>query len=1134
MSKLKFYLIFTLLFYSCWSVSESNAQTWAMNKTSSTQAENEQDSQVSIIEALNELSQTYEVFFTYNTARLKTYKVSTEYRQAKDVNSSLKKLLEKSNLRFKKRGKNNFVIVEKATQPIGRLLNDFPSPPPVAPQIPQLSDALEKTITGKVTDLSTGEELPGVNILVKGTTIGTITDVEGNYRLTAPDDAETLVFSSVGYTSEEVAIGNQTVINLEMAPDIQSLEEIVVVGYGEQSRRQVTSAISSVKAEEIENLPSASLDNLMQGRAAGVQVTQGSGQPGGAVTVRIRGNTSVQGGNEPLYVVDGIPIKSGTFDGLADGGAGSNALADINPSDIASIEILKDAAATSIYGSRAANGVVLITTKRGKAGAPSIKFNYYRGVQEVTRTLSQVNAAQFRDYIDESYTRAGIPPDSRLTDSLNSFYNNDFYWQGALFETAPISNYELSIGGGEEKINYFLSAGYFDQDGIVKNSQFKRFTTRANVEYKATENFRVGNTFTYSNTNTNRISEGPAFSRGVIYRTLTRFPVESPYDAEGNVLPNTPIATLLNSNQGAATNRIIGNVYAELDIVEGLTFRSSVALDLLSLKEDQFFPSTIFSFGGAQRTAATRYLQDLGWINENWLTYNTSFNEQHNLNLLLGFSQQKNTQERISGSTSLSPTDLVPTLNAGAQKDDVSTSETSNGIQSYFVRANYDFQGKYIVSATARYDGSSRFGQDNRFGFFPSASLGWRISDEGFMQNVEVIDDLKLRASLGVTGNQDIANFVAQGLYFTGSDYIGKGGIAPASNGLPNRELSWESTTQFDIGLDVTVLRNRVSLVADYYVKNTDNLLFDVLLPASSGYNSALVNLGEVQNKGFEFALNTNNLTGAFGWSTSFNIGFNRNKVVALPEGEDILTGLAILREGEAIGTFYGFQYLRVFPTDADNVNELRLDSPTGTIYQGGDVEFLDVDGDNVINNSDRVIIGNANPDFTGGFTNNFSYKGFDLNVFMNFSYGNDLSNQARRDRDSHRLGNAGGPGTDVLRRWREPGDITEVPRVIRGDALKNGRNNSSYWIEDGSFLRIKNVTLAYNFRPDFLSKIKLKSARLYTTVQNLRTFTNYQGFDPEVVSTSSNANGGSIQYGIDNGYYPLARSIIFGVNLGF
>ena len=1099
-------------------------------------------------ETIKDIGRQHQVRFSFDRKMVEDKFVQDVLLTGGNLYETLDAVLTPFQLRYEMIDSVHFVIVPKAepTKPLEKLESNAlraeeanRASPDRTVRRPtgrteQVTTSLEKTITGTVTDLSTGETLPGVNIVVKGTTVGTVTDIDGNYRLTAPDDAQTLVFSSVGYASEEVAIGNQTVVNLEMAPDIQSLSEVVVVGYGEQSRRQVTSAISSVKAEEIENLPSASLDNLIQGRAAGVQVTQGSGQPGGAVTVRIRGNTSVQGGNEPLYVVDGIPIKSGTFDGLADGGAGSNALADINPSDIASIEILKDAAATSIYGSRAANGVVLITTKRGKAGGASIKFNYYRGVQEVTRTLSQVNAAQFRDYINESYTQANRPLDSRETDSLNTFYNNDFYWQSALFETAPISNYELSIGGGEEKINYFLSAGYFDQDGIVRNSQFKRFTSRANVEYKATENFRVGNTFTYSNTSTNRISEGPAFARGVIYRTLTRFPTDSPYDEEGNVLPNQPIATLLNSNQGAATNRIIGNVYAELDIIEGLTFRSSIALDLLSLKEDQFFPSTIRSFGGAQRTAATRYLQDLGWINENWLTYNTSFNEQHNLNLLLGFSQQKNTRERIIGNTSLSPTDLVPTLNAGAQKDDVATFETSNGIESYFARVNYDFQGKYIVSATARYDGSSRFGQDNRFGFFPSASLGWRVSDEGFMQNVAIIDDLKLRASWGITGNQDLPNFVAQGLYLTGRDYLGQGGIAPASDGLPNSELSWESTTQIDLGLDITILRNRISLVADYYVKNTDNLLFPVALPASSGFNSALINLGEIQNEGFEFALNTNNLTGAFKWSTSFNIGFNRNKVVSLPDGNDIQTNLSILRVGEPIGTFYGFQHLGVFATDADNVNELRLDSPNGAIYQGGDMEFLDVNGDNVINNSDRVIIGNANPDFTGGFTNNFSYKGFDLNIFMNFSYGNDLTNQARRDRDSHRLGNAGGPGTDVLRRWRNPGDVTDVPRVIRGDALKNFRDDSSYWIEDGSFLRIRNITLAYNFTPELISKIRLKSARLYTTVQNLRTFTNYQGYDPEVVSTSSNANGGNIQYGVDNGYYPLARSIIFGVNLGF
>ena len=1094
---------------------------------------------------LIDLETTYGVSIVFDNALVQDKRVDPAALDADDLENSLVQLLQPLGLTPKKIEDKVYVIKalkhrRKSVKKLSRTgLHPAPQQKPVQSRLPVKVNEqriIEKTITGQVTDLSTGEELPGVNILVKGTTIGTITDVEGNYRLTAPDDAETLVFSSVGYTSEEVAIGNQTTINLEMAPDIQSLSEVVVVGYGEQSRREVSSAIASVQAKEIENLPSASLDNLMQGRAAGVQVTQGSGAPGGAVTVRIRGNTSIQGGNEPLYVIDGIPIRSGGQGGLADGGTGANPMADINPNDIASIEILKDAAATSIYGSRAANGVVLITTKRGKTGKPSIKANYYTGVQEITKTLSQVNADQFRDYIGESFDRAGLTNrEASEVDSLNDFFNNDFYWQSALFQTAPISNYELSISGAEEKLNYYVSAGFFDQDGILRNSEFKRFSARANTEYKATERFRIGNTFTYSNTRTNRVSEGTTDARGVIFRTLTRVPTESPYNPDGSIRRNTPIATLTQSRQNAGTNRLIGSFYGELDIAEGLTFRSSIALDLLSLKEDEFFPSTIRSFGGRQRTGSVRYFQDLGWINENYLKYDKSFNGVHNLNLLLGFSQQKNQTEVIGGRVSLYPNDLVPTLNAGAQKDDLFTTETSNGIVSYFARANYNYQDKYLLSATIRYDGSSRFGADQQYGVFPSASAAWRVTEEGFMDGINFINDLKLRGSVGVTGNQEIANFAAKGLYRAGNDYLGQGGIAPAPNGLPNRGLSWESTLQYNAGLDLRFLNDRATIMADYYVKNTSDLLFDVALPASSGYESALVNLGGIQNSGLELALLTENIqTANFTWSSSFNIAFNRNEVTALPNGEDIVAGLSILQEGEPIGNFYGFEYLRVFPSTEDNVNELRLNNETGPIYEGGDVEFLDRNDDNVINDSDRGIIGNANPDFTGGFTNNFSYRGFELNVFLNFSYGNEILNAVRRDRDSHRLGNAGGPSTDVLRRWQNPGEITDVPRVIRGDALENNRLNSSYWVEDGSFLRIRNITLAYNFPSSWTERIGLQNVRLYSTVQNLRTFTEYSGFDPETVTTASNANGNALQYGIDEGFYPIARSIIFGINVGF
>lgn len=909
------------------------------------------------------------------------------------------------------------------------------------------------------------------------------------------------------------------------------------IGYGTQGRRQVTSAISSVKAEDIKNIPIPSIDNILQGRAAGVQVTQSSGQPGGGISVRIRGNTSIQGGNDPLYVVDGIPIQSNSLDRLSDGGSGSNPLADINPSDIESIQILKDAAATSIYGARAANGVVLISTKRGKAGTPSIQFNTYYGMQEITHTLSQINAQQYREYLYESYANSGrdirITGDGlRATDSLN--YNADFYWQGALFQRAPIANYDLSISGGQDKINYFVSGSFFDQDGIMLNSKYKRYAGRANIEYRPTDKFKIGNTITYSRSLSNRVSEESRDSRGVIYRTLTRQPTESPYDNQGNIRPDNPISTLVNSFQRAGSHRLIGSIFGELQVLPDLIFRSSFSIDYLALKEDRFFPSSIFSFGGAQRTGAVEFNQQLGWINENTLTYAKQFGE-HNITVLAGLSKQKNTNEGIYGRGSRYSTDLIPTLNAAAQRDDLGTFETAYGLASYYTRLNYDYKGKYIAGFTARYDGSSRFGKENRYGFFPSLSVGWLLSEENFLKEQTIISELKLRASIGRTGNQSISNFGARGLLITGTDYLGFGGVSPAGNGLPNPNLSWESTVQSNVGFDLSFLHNRFRLVIDYYTKKTHDLLFNQPISTITGYSSVLSNLGSIQNKGIEFEITSNNFnTGDFRWSTSANVAFNRNKVISLPGGKDIITARGILREGEPLGSFYGFQQLRVFPTDADNVNNLRLDNQTGSVFGGGDVEFLDVNKDNVINNSDRVILGNANPDFTGGLSNKFAYKGVDLTVFFNFSYGNDIFNEVRRDRDSHRLGNGAGSSTDVLKRWRQPGDITDVPKIYVGDERRNGRTNSSYWMEDGSYVRLKNVSLGYTIPSAFGQRVKVKSARIYATGQNLLTFTRYSGFDPEVVNTGSNANANPLEYGVDIGFYPLAKSLIFGINLGF
>lgn len=1063
---------------------------------------------------------------------------------------TLKKLVEPLGLAVEKINQTTYLILDpKETKPkpvsqgkTTELLTpsvpgDIPllGAPSVSTPTSGLRAVVERTVSGVVTG-DDGEELPGVSVVVKGTSRGTITGTDGRYQLSVPDGAVTLVFSSVGFLTQEKDLGNLSTLNVSLASDDKALNEVVVVGYGTQKRADLTSAVSSVRGEDLQNIPLASVDNLLQGRAAGVQVAQSSGQPGGALTVRIRGNTSVQGGNDPLYVVDGILIQSNSVDRLADGGSGSSPLADINPNDVESIEILKDAAATSIYGARAANGVVLITTKRGKAGAPSIKFSAYTGTQQITRTISQINADQYREYVRESWANSGR--DIRTGDPIAALdtvnFNHDFYWQDALFQKAPIKNYEMSVSGGQDKINYYVSGGYFDQDGIMLNSKYQRITARSNVEYRPTKRFTIGNTFTFSHSNSNRVSESNIDSRGVIFRTLTRPPTESPYDENGDLLPNNPITTLVASYQKTGSNRLISNLYGEYELLKGLRFRSSIALDYLAFKEDRFYPQIIFSFGSAKRTGAAQLTQQFNWINENTLTYTRQFAQKHNVTGLLGYSQQQNNTETIGGEGSLYSTDLIPTLNAAPQRESLYTTKTVYGIESYFARVNYDYEGRYLLSATARYDGSSRFGANNRFGFFPSASVGWRISEENFLKGNRTINDLKLRGSLGKTGNQQIGNFAARGSLAIGANYNGQGGVVPASNGLPNPNLSWESTTQWDIGLDLSLLNNRLTFTTDYYHKRTDDLLFNQVIPTQTGYNTIAVNLGAIENKGFEFDLSTRNLTGAFKWSTAFNMGFNRNKVLSLPNDADIVTGRAVLRVGQPLGSFYGFKQLRVFPTDEDNTKQLRFNSPNGFVYKGGDVEFLDANADNVINNSDRMILGNPNPDFTGGFTNNFSYAGFDLSVFFNFSYGNDVFNELRRDRDSHRLGTGAGASTDVLNRWRNPGDITSFPKIYVGDSRQNGRRNSSYWLEDGSFIRLKTASLGYTLPTALISKILVKSARVYVTGQNLLTFSRYSGLDPEVVNTSSNANGGAIEYGVDLGYYPLARSVIVGINVGF
>ncbi len=998
--------------------------------------------------------------------------------------------------------------------------------------------------SGTVTS-SEGEVLPGVNVIEKGTVNGVVTDFDGNYSisLTDPENA-VLVFSYLGYQTQEIPVSGQSTINVTLAPSSTELDEVVIIGYGEQSKARVTGAISSVKAEEFENRPVSSFDNSLQGKAAGVQVIQNTGAPGGGATVRIRGIASISGGNEPLYVIDGVPIKSGNFAASNQlGSVGLNALADINPNDIASIEVLKDASAASIYGSRASNGVVLITTKRGSAGKPTLNIGSYYGVQRIIDFLPTVNGQQFREIFFEGWLNAGRQMRPEIADILNPTTggNNNTNWQDLIFEDAPIQNVDLSLSGGTEKLRFAISANYFNQEGILLDTGFKRVTSRLNVDYQAYENIKLGASVSYSNGFNNLAVQSPANNNPIqVWMNTPSYQTQFPIEGEPTWIRN-PVSLLEDPFFESKTDRIIGNIFGEVDIIEGLKFRSNLGIDLLSLKEDLFVPSTVRNIGSF-RLATARDFQDLGWINENTLNYKKLFGDKHSLDVLLGFSQQVNKINTIFVQGSQAPSDKIPTVNASAVIEDASSTETSWGLVSYFGRINYGFMNKYLLTGTVRTDGSSRFGEDSRYGTFPSGSFAWRVSEESFMQNSS-IDELKLRVSYGSTGNQEgIGNFVSQGLFSSDPTYLGIGGFAPAANGIPNRLLSWERTNQFNVGADIALFNNRVSLTAEYFVKKTEDLLFNVQLPGTSGFETLTTNLGSVENKGVDFNLVTQNFDGAFKWSTNINISFIENEITELPNGEDFFifgnsgNGLAILREGEPLGSFFGWQFDGVYATTEDvpagpnGQGRLRSGGENGPEFEGGDAIFRDLDNNGIIDEDDRTIIGQALPDFTGGITNNFSYKGFDLSVFFNFSYGNDIYNAPAQYRNGWN-GLYVQPDLDTYNnRWQEPGDITDVPRNVFRGAQENGRANTSRWIEDGSFLRLKTITLSYNFQPAILDRLGIRSLRAYLTGQNLWTLTDYSGYDPEAVSSSANNAG---IFGVDEFLFPLSKSVIFGVNLG-
>ncbi|MBK8289952.1 MAG: TonB-dependent receptor [Flammeovirgaceae bacterium] len=963
----------------------------------------------------------------------------------------------------------------------------------------------EKLIHGTITSSEDKSALPGVTVVVKGTSKGTVTDLNGNYKIQVVGQENVLLFSSIGFISQEVTINNKEQINIVLEVDTKELAEVVVTGYRTGDKRLLTEAVGVVKTDAIKDFPIATIDGALQGQTTGVQVIQNSGTPGGGMSVRIRGTTSISGSGQPLYVIDGIPVTTGDYAQVGYEGQGINSLSDLNPNEIESFSILKDAAAAAIYGARGSNGVVLITTKRGKSGASVISFNTYYGVQQTWKQLDMLNTHQWMAYRNDLtnstiFTEADMAKDTTNTN-----------WQDAIFRTAPISSYDLSVNGGDEKTKFFASGSYFRQKGIVIGSDYQRANARINVDHKVNSKLNLGTSIGLTYSKTDRI-EGDQSLHGPLPNGISTPNIYPVYNSDGSYNQDGPYSNAVSiANEATNENftyRTLGNVFAEYQIIPGLSIASKWAVDFYNLREHAFEYNTV---QGAKYNGLgfETYTNVLNLVSNNILKYEKVFND-NNFDFLIGYSfEKKQTRNIYIRGQDYASADLEY-LNSASTFVDPSAGALDQGIRSFFGKANYNYANKYLIGFSARMDASTNFGSNNKNGFFPSASAAWRLSEEDFIKNnMPGITQLKLRASYGLLGNDNIPPFQYAALYGTGT-YNSSPAIYP--NNMPNPNLKWETTAQADIGVDIS-LHDRFTIGVDLYNKLTKDLLLSRPLPPTTGFSSIVENIGEMENKGIEVSLGVQQNFGPVEWTSNLNVSVNRNKVLKLYNDQpidDLGRGSNRVMVGQPIGIFYSYESLGVNPST-------------------GDIVYLDKNFDKSITTDDRTIIGNPQPKFVGGFTNGFSYKSFDLNVFFQFSYGNDVFNGSRLYLESLQGGD--NQTTAVLRRWMQPGDITDIPRATN-DAVKAGENKrvSSRFIEDGSYLRLKNIALGYNVSKELISKLHLNSLRFYVSAQNLLTFTNYSGLDPEV-----NYSGNSTQVvGTDFFTFPQARTITLGANLKF
>lgn len=964
----------------------------------------------------------------------------------------------------------------------------------------------QTVVTGRVTDSRDGTPLPGVTVTIKNTNQSTVTAADGTYSITVPANGR-LIFSYVGYQNVEVGPDNAGAVALTQGEN--SLNEVVVVGYGTKIKRDVTSSISKISNRDFQNLPLPSFESALQGRAAGVFINQGSGKLGQGLNVRVRGISSISANQQPFIVIDGVPVVSQSLGSATEP---DNPLATLNPDDIESIEVLKDASSSAIYGARASNGVILITTKSGKAGRTKVNFGYFTGWSEPTKKQEFLNSAQYRELFtaaaeNEGYDAAEEFEANTGTNDWNS--TNDVNWADQAFQQGRINQYNLSLSGGDARTKFLLSGSWNDQKGIILGNRLNRGNVRLNLDHAVTSRIRLGTNLSLVKSDNYRVASDNAFTNPLQLNAIP--PLHPLYDADGNYNPatlyyNNLIDQLASSNV-ATTYRSISSAFGEVNIFPSLSFRSQVGLDWNNLQEEQYLGRETLD-GAPTGQGFNNQVTSTIVTYTNTLNFRKNFSEVHNLDGLAGmeFQEGKTTGASVSGRAF--PSNRFTKIASAAIIDAGSSTEQAFTFVSYFARANYKFNDRYLLGASFRVDGSSRFSKKEQYGVFPAVSAGWIISEENFMNDQDVLSFLKLRGSWGRTGNAEIGNFSSRTL-FSASAYADIAGLVATQ--IAADDLRWERTDQLDFGVDFGFFNNRISGEVDYFQKKTRDLLLSVPVPSVNGFSNMVKNIGSMENTGWEFVLNANILTGDLKWTFSGNVSTYDNEVTKLvapvPASQRTLGRLAV---GAPFGQFYGRKYMGVDPANGDALYMMKDGKSTNDLSLAAD-----------------TLLGNPNPDFYGGFNNRFSFKGFDLDIQTQFVKGVDVYNIAGffQSVNGDYFDNQ---TVDQMNFWRKPGDVTDIPQPRL--YASNGAAKSSRWVQDGSYFRIKTVNLGYNLPRSIISRAKIETARVFVAGTNLLTLTDYKGYDPEVNTTYT----GNLNLGHDFYTPPQARTISVGLNIGF